>query len=94
MGSNAYGTPTAIHVAVLDSITLLPWSAEQINLGQSNIPGANNGGPYENYFVFYDKAYIHSRNFSEGTVASRQWIDVPVWCRCGLCCSSSHSFAL
>ncbi len=52
LGSNAYGTPTAIHVAVLDSITLLPWSAEQISLGQSNVPGTNTGGPYENYFVF------------------------------------------
>jgi hypothetical protein len=52
LGSNAYDVPTSIHVAVLDSITLEPWSAEQLNLGQTNIPGTNSGGPYENYFVF------------------------------------------
>jgi hypothetical protein len=52
LGSNAYNTPTAIHVAVLDSATLLPWSAELRNVGQVNVPGTNVGGPYENYFVF------------------------------------------
>ncbi len=54
-GRNAYGTPTAIHVAVLDSVTLEPWSADDRNSGQTNVPGANSSS-YENYFVFRHNA--------------------------------------
>ena len=51
LGSAAYNVPTAIHIAVLDSITLEPWSADERNSGQTNIPGTNSSA-YENYFVF------------------------------------------
>ncbi|MBL4594354.1 MAG: hypothetical protein JKX68_11150 [Flavobacteriales bacterium] len=54
-GRNAYGTPTAIHVAVLDSVTLEPWSADERNSGQVNTPGLNSAS-YENYFVFRHNA--------------------------------------
>ncbi|PCI94307.1 MAG: hypothetical protein COB15_14505 [Flavobacteriales bacterium] len=50
-GKNAFGTPCAIHVAVLDSVTLEPWSADERNHGQDNVLGWNNGST-RNCFVF------------------------------------------
>ncbi|MGB0887099.1 MAG: C25 family cysteine peptidase [Vicingaceae bacterium] len=55
-GSNAYNFPTAIHVAVIDSVTLEPWKSDDRNVGQANAPGANTGSAYENYFVFRHNA--------------------------------------
>jgi hypothetical protein len=56
LGSNAFDMPTSIHVAVLDSVTLEPWSSDGRNSGQVNVPGTNSNGPYENYFVFRHNA--------------------------------------
>jgi hypothetical protein len=57
LGANAFDMPTAIHVAVLDSVTLEPWSSEERNSGQANAPGTMSANsPYGNYFVFRHNA--------------------------------------
>ena len=52
LGSNAYYTPASIHVAILDSVTLEPWSSDDRNSGQANFPESSLQGPYGNYFAF------------------------------------------
>ena len=56
MGDNGLGMGTAIHVAVLDSLTLEPWSANDKDVGQANnIPTLNNSST-EHFFIFNHNA--------------------------------------
>lgn len=49
MQGNGYGTTSAIHVAVLDSATLTPWTIYDWNVGQANIASTNEK---PNIFIF------------------------------------------
>lgn len=51
LSKNGWLTTTALHVAVLDSLTLEPWSADDRNLGQANVNGFNNGST-RHQFIF------------------------------------------
>lgn len=51
LAKNGWLTTTALHVAVLDSLTLEPWSADDRNLGQANTIGFNNGST-RHQFIF------------------------------------------
>ncbi len=44
-------TNSSIHVAVLDSLTLEPWSADDKNMGQANVNGFNNSST-EHEFIY------------------------------------------
>ena len=49
-GNNGVGTPTAIHVAVLDSVTLEPWLSDNMNVGQANTVNAFSNS--KKFFIF------------------------------------------
>lgn len=51
MGKNGWNVWSAFHVAILDSLTLQPWSADERNIGQANVLGFNNGST-RNFFIF------------------------------------------
>ncbi|MCB0402523.1 MAG: hypothetical protein KDD41_10600 [Flavobacteriales bacterium] len=53
MGKNGYGVNTAVHIAVLDSVTLEPWSAvERPFYGHANSSAAFIGSAQEHFFIF------------------------------------------
>lgn len=75
-GKNGLGVGTAIHVAVLDSITLEPWKANDRDVGQANnIPALNNTST-GNYFIFRHNATQMAalENFIKDTVPSGNYI--------------------
>lgn len=53
LAKNGWLTRTAIHVSVLDSLTLEPWSADDYNMGQANVNGFNNGSTRHQFIFRY-----------------------------------------
>lgn len=53
LAKNGWLTRTAIHVSVLDSLTLEPWSADDKNMGQANVNGFNNGSTRHQFIFRY-----------------------------------------
>jgi len=80
MGKNGYGTPTAIHVAVLDSVTLEPWKADDRNVGQANTVGLNNNSTGK-YFIFRHNTTQMAalENFIRDTVPNGNHIVMWTW---------------
>ncbi|NQX97014.1 MAG: hypothetical protein HRT73_03920, partial [Flavobacteriales bacterium] len=74
---NGVGTPTAIHVAVLDSATLEPWSIDDWSVGQAN-PSPNNK---DLFFVFRHNATQMAalETFIKDTVPSGNHILIWTW---------------
>jgi hypothetical protein len=54
ISKNGWLTTSAIHVAVLDSLTLKPWSADDKNLGQANVNGFNNFSTRHEFIFRYN----------------------------------------
>lgn len=54
LAKNGWLTTTAIHVSVLDSLTLEPWSADDKNMGQANVNGFNNSSTRHQFIFRYN----------------------------------------
>jgi hypothetical protein len=80
LGKNGWGTGSSIHVAVLDSLTLEPWSADDMDVGQANVVGFNNGSTRHFFMFRHTASYMTSlENFIRDTVPDGNHILMWTW---------------
>jgi hypothetical protein len=79
-GKGGVGTPTAIHVAILDSVTLEPWLSDDRNVGQANT--INSFSNSEKFFIFRHNDALQMaalENFIKDTVPNGDHILMWTW---------------